>query len=97
MVRLPKATVTAGHRLADAAKTGDWPAVMKLLDEEKVVVPYALRTVLKPTPSPLAPHRIEQINAHLHEVISWHLEPRGMRQMHVITHEGAVLVSEEPA
>jgi hypothetical protein len=207
---LPKTTVVAGHRLADAAKMGDWPVVMKLLDDEKVLVPhqwrpggnawftilhqaawhgsppevadtlikrgalrslrdakgrtafdvaaehdqpYDLRMLLKPRPSPLAPHRIDQINDHLTdvidarinqlfankkpghalrypsveilhelpqwsvwfpipnmhggfhivlryqylEVISWNLEPGGTRQMHVVTHEGAVLVSEEPA
>jgi len=207
---LPKATVAAGHRLADAAKTGDWLVVMKLLDDETVLVPhqwrpggrawftilhqaawhgsapgvadtlikrgalrslrdakgrtafdvaaeydqpYDLRMLLKPPPSPVAPHRITLIDEHLSEVIdarisqifanrrprqslrypsveilhelpqwsvwfpiphmhggfhielryqyleviSWNLEPCGTRQMHVITHEGAVLVSEEPA
>lgn len=207
---LPKATVTAGHHLADAAKTGDWAKVMKLLDEEKVVVPhqwrpggkawftvlhqaawhgsppavadtlikrgalrtlrdakgrtafdvaaehdqpYALRKLLKPQPSPLSAHRIDEINGHLNtvidgrisqlvasrapscnlrypsveilhelphwslwfpipdmqggfhielrhqylEVISWNLAPGGTRQMHVITHEGAILVGEAPA
>jgi hypothetical protein len=207
---LPKATVAAGHRLADAAKSSDWPVVMKLLDDEKVLVPhqwrpggkawftplhqaawhgsppavadtlikrgalkslrdakgrsafdvaaehdkpYDLRMLLKPPPSPLAPHQIHQINDHLNrviegrigrlfgnrmprqklrypsveilhelpqwsvwfpipkmhggfhielryqylEVISWNLEPGGTRQMHVITHDSAVLVSEEPA
>jgi len=114
---------------------------------------YDLRKMLKPPSSPLAPHRIDQLNAHLidlidsrirrlagsskphcalrypsveilHElpqwsvwfpilamhggfhielryqyleVFSWNLEPNGLRQMHVITHEGAVLVNEEPA
>jgi len=208
--RMPKTAVAAGHRLADAAKTGDWATVIKLLDEEQAVVPhqwrpggkawftvlhqaawhgappeiadtlikrgalrtlrdakgrtafdvaaehdqsYDLRMLLKPPPSPLAPHRIDQINAHLTDVIdgrigqlqgnsqprrmlrypsveilhelpqwsvwfpvlamhggfhielryqylevfSWNLEPNGSRQMHVITHEGAVLVNEESA
>ncbi len=40
---LPKTAVAAGHRLADAAKTGDWPVVMKLLDDEKVLVPHQWR------------------------------------------------------
>jgi hypothetical protein len=31
------------------------------------------------------------------EVINWNLEPGGTCQMHVITHEGAVLVNEAPA
>jgi hypothetical protein len=207
---LAETRVSAGHRLADAAKTGDWPLVMNLLDGEQGLVPhqwrpggkawftvlhqaawhgsspevadtlikrgalrslrdakgrtafdvaaendqsYDLRMLLKPPPSPIAPHRIDQINAHLTgvidnrigrlsgnskathalrypsveilhelpqwsvwfpiplmyggfhielryqylEVISWNLESEGSRQMHVITHEGAVLVSEEPA
>lgn len=208
---LPAATVSAGHHLADAAKTGDWPTVMKLLDREQVLVPhqwrpggnawftilhqaawhgsspeiadtlikrgalktlrdakgrtafdiaaehdqpYALRTLLKPPPSPLSPDRIDTINAHLAklidtrierlstvggarrgalrypsveilhelpqwslwfpiphmhggfhielryqylEVISWNIEPGGTLQMHVVTHEGPVFVSERPA
>jgi hypothetical protein len=207
---LPDATVTAGHRLADAAKTADWPKVIKLLDEEQVLVPhqwrpggkawftvlhqaawhgsapevidtlikrgalrtlrdikgrtafdvaaehdqpYALRKMLKPPPSPLSPERIDKINAHLAELIhtrisrllagrtprnalrypsveilhelpqwslwfpipdmhggfhielryrylevfSWNLEPGGTLQMHVVTHEGAILLSEDPA
>jgi hypothetical protein len=31
---LADASVQVGHRLADAAKTGNWPAVMKVLDHE---------------------------------------------------------------
>lgn len=40
---LPKTTVAAAHRLADAAKIGNWPMVMKLLDGEKVLVPHQWR------------------------------------------------------
>lgn len=30
------------------------------------------------------------------EVLSWNVEPGGSWQMYVITHEGVVLVAEEP-
>jgi hypothetical protein len=206
---LPKSAVAGGHRLANAAKQGDWPTVMTLLDEDKTLEPhqwrpggsawftvlhqaawhgappevadtlikrgalrslrdakgrtafdvaaehdqpYELRTLLKPKPSPLAPDRIKALDVHLAEVIdgragqlssgrtprpvlryppveilhelpqwslwfpvpgmhggfhielrlsylevlSWNLEPGGSLDMHVITHEGAVLVAEGP-
>jgi hypothetical protein len=32
---MPEPAVAAGHRLADAARAGDWSAVMKILDDEK--------------------------------------------------------------
>jgi hypothetical protein len=206
---LPKTAVAAGHHLADAAKQGDWPTVMMLLEEEKAVVAHQwrpggsawftvlhqaawhgappevtemlikrgalrclrdakgrtafdvaaehdqsdeLRTLLKPKPSPLAPDRIKALDVHLAEIIdsragrlssgrtarpalryppveilhelpqwsvwfpvpgmhggfhidlrlsylevlSWNLEPGGSLHMHVITHQGAVLVSKGP-
>lgn len=40
---LPASALSSGHHLADAAKHGDWPTVMALLDENEVLLAHQWR------------------------------------------------------